>query len=267
MVTNDPGDRTAEPKPHARRGRITVATRTAIWLGVVVVLALPAGLVIGFVTHNAAARMVAVFAIAVVAFLGILILAHTVSAYRPFDSGEMRMAIAGSFVIVYFVVLAIFLFSIHQPTQFAQDYVRNLTSLLGVIVAFYFASSAAVQYAKIRAGAGSTTPEERDPSGSGGREASPSAGRDASPSVHASQTGSSSEELRDQIRGLHESVAGLQASMERLMAAAAERLTAVAAERLTAAVAASGEADEAPAHGGPGSDPTDGAGASARSGS
>jgi hypothetical protein len=195
MTTNDPRDQTTERKHDPRAGRSSLAPKTALWLGAAMVLALPVGLVIGFLTHSAAPRMVAVFAIAVISFLGILLLAHAVASHRPFDSGEMRMAIAGSFVIVYFVVLAIFLFSINQPTQFAQDYVRNLTSLMGVIVAFYFASSAAVQYAKIRSDAGAS---EGAAAGGGG----------------------SPEDLREQIRQLHVSVAGLQASVESLVVAA-----------------------------------------------
>jgi hypothetical protein len=204
MTTTDTRDRISERDRDPRTTRSMLAP-TALWLGAAMVLALPVGLVIGFITHSAAPRMVAVFAIAVIAFLGILLLAHAVASHRPFDSGEMRMAIAGSFVIVYFVVLAIFLFSVNQPTQFAQDYVRNLTSLMGVIVAFYFASSAAVQYAKVRSGA-SAPPE-----------AAAGDARSVAPS-EAPAAGGSEVDLREQIRRLHASVAGLQASLERLEA-------------------------------------------------
>ena len=212
MTTNYGRERSQKRPRPPRAGSWTATRMAALWLGAAMVVALPIGLTTGFLLHNAAPRMVAVFAIAVTAFLGILLLAHHVASYRPFDSGEMRMAIAGSFVIVYFVVLAIFLFSIHNPTTFAQDYVRNLTTLMGVIIAFYFASSAAVQYAKINAGtnrsqqedAGTETAEAATPERDGPHADAPR----SAPTATAAPL--------DEIQRLRGSVAELQASHERL---------------------------------------------------
>jgi len=191
-----------------RRGGWRTERKTAIWLGIALVACVPIGLAIGFLTKNAAARMTAVFAIAIIAFLGILLLAHEVASYRPFETGEMRMAIAASFVIVYFAVLAIFLFSINTPTKFAQDYIQNLTTLLGVIIAFYFASSAAVQYAKIRSGQGAP----------GGSDASPSEPTSDEPSAATSARAHPEHDVPGQIAALRASIEALQASQERLAA-------------------------------------------------
>jgi hypothetical protein len=185
-------------------------------------VALPVGLFIGFQMHSAAPRMVMVFAVALIAFLGLLLLAHHVASYRPFDSGEMRLAIAGSFTIVYFVVLAIFLFSTSNPTSFAQDYVRNLTSLMGVIVAFYFGSSAAVQYAKIRAGGSAT--DIADPGSNDARaQAAATPPPAETPAAADPKDASPIDDLLDELKHLRVSFADLQAAHDRLAALVRDR--------------------------------------------
>lgn len=77
--------------------------------------------------------------------------AHRNSA-GPYDSGEVRIAVTCAFMMVYFAILGIFLFSINEVGTFGQGLVNNLTSLFGVVVGFYFASSAVVEYGRTRAG-------------------------------------------------------------------------------------------------------------------
>ncbi|MDP9331593.1 MAG: hypothetical protein M3P11_13290 [Actinomycetota bacterium] len=55
-------------------------------------------------------------------------------------------------IMVYFAILGIFLFSINEVGTFGQGLVNNLTSLFGVVVGFYFASSAVVEYGRTSAG-------------------------------------------------------------------------------------------------------------------
>jgi uncharacterized membrane protein YjgN (DUF898 family) len=125
---------------------------TTIWIGVSLVAILGIAYPLGYLWHNAnAARAVAIFAIGVVSFLGMLTLAHQGSGRRSFDSAEVRVAVTTSFVMVYFAVLAIFLFSTNTVSEFGRNMVDNLTSLFGVVVGFYFASSAVVEYGKARA--------------------------------------------------------------------------------------------------------------------
>lgn len=137
---------------------------TTIWIGVSLVAILSIAYPLGYFWHNAnAARAVAIFAIGVVSFLGMLTLAHEGSGRRSFDSAEVRVAVTTAFVMVYFAVLAIFLFSTNTVSEFGRNMVDNLTSLFGVVVGFYFASSAVVEYGKTQASSpspGNSTPQE-----------------------------------------------------------------------------------------------------------
>ncbi len=122
-----------------------------IWIGVTLIVILGIAYPIGYTVHNAnAARAIALFAIGVVSFLGMLSLGHQGGAYRPFDSHEIRSAVTVAFVIVYFGVLSIFLFSINRPTSFANTVFGTFTPLMGVILGFYFASGAVEEFMRRR---------------------------------------------------------------------------------------------------------------------
>jgi hypothetical protein len=122
-----------------------------ISLGIALVLTLVGAYLIGSLIHNLnAARAVGVFAVGVIAFLGTLSMAHRGST-GPYESGEVRVAVTCAFMMVYFAILGIFLFSINEVGTFGQGLVNNLTSLFGVVVGFYFASSAVVEYGRTRA--------------------------------------------------------------------------------------------------------------------
>ena len=123
-----------------------------ISLGVALVLTLFLAYLIGSLIHNLnAARAVGVFAVGVIAFLGTLSMAHR-NSEGPYDSGEVRIAVTCAFMMVYFAILGIFLFSINVVGEFGRGLVTNLTSLFGVVVGFYFASSAVVEYGRTRGG-------------------------------------------------------------------------------------------------------------------
>ena len=135
----------------ARPGRWTRAWISPISLGIALVLTLAAAYVVGSLIHNLnATRAVGVFAVGVIAFLGTLSMAHRNST-GPYDSGEVRIAVTCAFMMVYFAILGIFLFSVNEVGTFGQGLVTNLTSLFGVVVGFYFASSAVVEYGRTRA--------------------------------------------------------------------------------------------------------------------
>jgi hypothetical protein len=123
-----------------------------ISLGLVLILTLVASYLVGSLIHNLnATRAVGVFAVGVIAFLGTLSMAHRDST-GPYESGEVRVAVTCAFMMVYFAILGIFLFSINEVGTFGQGLVTNLTSLFGVVVGFYFASSAVVEYGRTRNG-------------------------------------------------------------------------------------------------------------------
>ncbi|MDP9343549.1 MAG: hypothetical protein M3Q23_15950 [Actinomycetota bacterium] len=130
----------------------------AIWIGVALIVILSAAQLIGIIFQNLnQTRMGAIFAIGVVSFLGTLSLGHQGRRYHPFESSEVRTALTTAFAMVFFAAVAIFLFSTNTVHDFGRTLMSNLTSLFGVVIGFYFASSAVVEYGKIRAGAGKDT--------------------------------------------------------------------------------------------------------------
>jgi hypothetical protein len=84
--------------------------------------------------------------IGVITFLGILVLSHR-SGHRGFSTGEMRSAIAATFMVVYFTMLGILMFFYSDLPKAAPTLVKNFTYLVGVVIAFYFGSTAAVEHA------------------------------------------------------------------------------------------------------------------------
>jgi hypothetical protein len=124
---------------------------SSIVIGIVLVVILALAYVIGANIHNLnATRAVGIFAVGVVSFFGTLSLAHRSSPNSPYDSGEVRLAVTAAFMMVYFAALGIFLFSINTVGSFGQSLMNNMTSLFGVVVGFYFASSAVVEYGRSR---------------------------------------------------------------------------------------------------------------------
>jgi hypothetical protein len=135
---------------------------TVLWIGFALVAILGLAYPLGFWWHNAnSTRAVAVFAIGVVSFLGMLSLGHQGSRFRRFESSEVRVAVTTSFVMVYFAILGIFLFSTNRVSDFGQTMVENLSGLFGVVVGFYFASAAVVEYGKSRSGSTTDKPESK----------------------------------------------------------------------------------------------------------
>lgn len=82
--------------------------------------------------------------VGIISFLGILILVNYTSQDPNFQKGEMRKAIAGSFIIVYFVILGVFVSSGFNPQQHSeiqaviQKVMEPLSWLTGAIGAYYF---------------------------------------------------------------------------------------------------------------------------------
>ena len=171
-----------------------------ITIGIVLVLMLTAAYLIGSWVHDRnAARAIAVFAIGVVSFLGVLGLSHRDTPGSTYDSAQVRVAVTTAFMMVYFAALGIFLFSTNEVGEFGRGLMGNLTSLFGVVMGFYFAASAVEAYSKAK----ETTARARAEAA-----AAPAAPADASQPSH---TGALEQELRD----LREMVAGLLAERER----------------------------------------------------
>ena len=132
-----------EPIKRRRRFRWNIA-----WIGIALIVILSTSQFVGAQIHNLnQTRMGAIFAIGVVSFLGMLSLG---AEGREIRSNEIRTALATAFAMVFFAAVGIFLFSTNTVNDFGQALMSNMTSLFGVVIGFYFASSAVVEYGKIR---------------------------------------------------------------------------------------------------------------------
>jgi hypothetical protein len=173
-----------------------------ITLGVVMILMLLVAYLIGSWIHDRkAARSIAIFAIGVVSFLGMLGLSHRDTAGSAYNSGQVRVAITTAFMMVYFATLGIYLFADNEVTEFGRSLTNTLTSLFGVVVGFYFAASAVEAYSKAKEATARTTAEAT-------AAAAPAAPADA---PQPSDTAALEQELRD----LRAMVAELLAERER----------------------------------------------------
>jgi hypothetical protein len=91
-----------------------------------------------------------VAAVAVVTFFGLLQLQQA-SSLEP---GDMRKPIAGTVTVVYLVLVATFSFFFvpGQLPPLTETFINSFTTIMGVVVAFYFGSSAYIEASSRRAG-------------------------------------------------------------------------------------------------------------------
>jgi protein-S-isoprenylcysteine O-methyltransferase Ste14 len=129
----------------------TTWVRTAIAIAVIDLALLGAGL--HWDTRVPAAWLAwSVGAIAMVTFLGALILVHKARDNEATQTQQMRIAITASFVMVYLVLLGLSAFRlapigdngkpIPQPAT-TGSLISSFTALMATIVAFYFATTTA----------------------------------------------------------------------------------------------------------------------------
>ncbi len=84
-----------------------------------------------------------------ITFFGILLMVNYMSESRNFDQGEFRKAIAGSFMVMYFALIALLSFSDDHKTEGAdlnETIIQHFTYLVGIIIVFYFGSSSVNDY-------------------------------------------------------------------------------------------------------------------------
>lgn len=88
--------------------------------------------------------------IGIITFFGILLIANYMSGTSPFDTGEVRKALTGAFVIIYFSLVPLLTFgSLNLPAdETIKTIITNFTWIVGAIVIFYFGSRAVEEYVK-----------------------------------------------------------------------------------------------------------------------
>jgi len=83
--------------------------------------------------------------VGIITFLGILMVINYLSKSYKFCEGEMRKAIAGAFVVVYFSFISLSTFSGFgtTDTELSKTLIDNFTVLMEIIIVFYFGSRSA----------------------------------------------------------------------------------------------------------------------------
>jgi hypothetical protein len=93
---------------------------------------------------------VAVIATAVIVFVGLLAVTQEKSGRWELTDAGMRTAIAGTIVLEYLVLVAIVAFfrpemGTAQLPAISTTLVTNFTTIVGIVIAFYFGASAYVE--------------------------------------------------------------------------------------------------------------------------
>ncbi len=90
--------------------------------------------------------------IGLVTFFGILLVVNYMSGTSPFNTGEIRKALTGSFITVYLTFVPLITFgSIQIPTQEpVKAIIGNFTWIVGIIIIFYFGSRSVEEYIKAK---------------------------------------------------------------------------------------------------------------------
>lgn len=137
------------------------AIRIAIVIGVLDILVLFLG------TFKLFHIAWSVGSVGVITFLGILMLVNYLSESAAFDKGEMRKAIAASFIAVYFALVSLLTFTDFSPsgTELAETIIGHFRTLIIIIIVSYFGSSGVREYLKFRERRQTSTEEQKKPKG------------------------------------------------------------------------------------------------------
>jgi hypothetical protein len=94
----------------------------------------------------------ATFATAMTSFFGFMMLSRASRDQTGvFQDGDVRLAVACAFVTVYFELFALFIFAPEaQLGEFGKTLADNLLTQTALIIGFYFATTGALEYAKLR---------------------------------------------------------------------------------------------------------------------
>lgn len=88
--------------------------------------------------------------IGIITFFGILLIANYMSGTSPFDTGEVRKALTGSFIVIYFAFVPLVTFGNISlaSAEPIKTIITNFTWIVGAIIIFYFGSRAVEEYIK-----------------------------------------------------------------------------------------------------------------------
>ncbi|MBN1349194.1 hypothetical protein JXJ21_07285 [candidate division KSB1 bacterium] len=89
-----------------------------------------------------------VASVGIISFIGVLMLANFLSKSKNLDKGELRKALTASFTSVYFALISLLTFENITPAdeQIPNFITGHFTYLIGIIIIFYFGSSAVREF-------------------------------------------------------------------------------------------------------------------------
>lgn len=96
--------------------------------------------------------MTAIF-LAFFTYFGFMAISQSLGQGWASNIGSMRTAIASGILVFYFFILSISIFfsAAYKFSDFSQTMINNLTTIIGIIIPFYFGASAYVQAAQAQA--------------------------------------------------------------------------------------------------------------------
>ncbi|MFN2161379.1 MAG: hypothetical protein ACK2UN_04820, partial [Candidatus Promineifilaceae bacterium] len=120
-----------------------------IWIGILNILIVLIGLTVWkYFDKDAVFLNLVVICVAIVTYFGFLILGQAIGGDCAINKGGMRTAITAAIVTVYLVLVGLVAFMTKGPEelpQITETMLTNFTSILGVVLAFYFGASAYIQ--------------------------------------------------------------------------------------------------------------------------
>lgn len=127
-----------------------VATRVAALIALAITILCAVGAYLSVRLDNNWPYIVVAVGTAAMCFFGLLFLTQKDDKHWQLTEETMRTAIAGTIVVVYLVLVGIVAFFVVGPGPedvpgITQTMVTNFTTVVGVVVAFYFGASAYVQ--------------------------------------------------------------------------------------------------------------------------
>ena len=112
----------------------------AVIIGVIIILSNIVILYIG--TIHIVPLMWSIGSIGIITFFGTLILVNILSRTRNLDKGEIRISMASSIMLVYFIIVALIVCvdcEIRDSIEI-DSILHSFTAIVGVLIVFYFGS-------------------------------------------------------------------------------------------------------------------------------
>jgi hypothetical protein len=134
---------------------MTRAQRITVLLALTIILLSALGESLSFYLDNNWPYIVTAVSSGAVSFFGLLVLTQNNEGNWELTEENMRTAIAGTIVLVYLVLVgtvAFFVVGPKEPPAITQTMMTSFTTIVGIVIAFYFGASAYIQVQREKSG-------------------------------------------------------------------------------------------------------------------